>query len=95
VVKRNHLFQLHGLDVFGYSVQPDFSPVLIGVDLMEDRSPDRHLASAVSDGADLRSVDVFLDVLVGEPSASSLLDQGQILSRLLQRGRGGPVASSV
>lgn len=79
----------------GDGVQSHFSPILVGLDLVEDWSPDWHLLIAVGERGRLFSFDDFLYPLVGELSAISLRNQGQVRRRMFQGGRCWSMASSI
>lgn len=70
------LFLLERFQVFGDGIEPDFSPVLVGFDLMEDWSPNGHLATAVGGLGGLLSLDDLLDLLVRKLPAISRREQG-------------------
>ena len=70
------LFLLERFQVLSDGVEPDFSPVLVGFDLMENWSPNGHLATAVGNLGGLLSLDDLLDLLVRKLPAISRREQG-------------------
>jgi hypothetical protein len=70
---------LDGFQVLCDGVEPDFSPVLIGFNLMKNWSPDGHLATAMGGWGRLFAFDDVLDVLLRKPPTISLRDQRQVL----------------
>ena len=51
--------------------------VLIGLDLMKDRTPDRHLVGAVRNSI-LRTFENVADAIAGKPPSGVLSEQGEV-----------------